>query len=101
MNGIKMAVLLATALSWSLAQAQVGNNDSILNPNLAGEDELAGVAHLDAALAGSIVDARPLASSLELDALLGGTLSEEQRAECMRHCSFRSTSIPRQATRSC
>ena len=81
MRGIKIAFFVATALSWSLAQAQVGNNDSILNPNLAGEDELAGVAHLDAALAGSIVDARPLASSLELDALLSGSLGEEQRAE--------------------
>ena len=65
MRGIKTAFIVATALSWSLAQAQVGNNDSILNPNLAGEDELAGVAHLDAAL----------------DALLSGSLSEEQRAD--------------------
>ena len=39
------------------------------------------MAHLDAALAGSIVDARPLASSLELDALLSGSLNEEQRAD--------------------
>ena len=80
MDGIKIAVFLTTGLFWSLAQAQVGNNDSVLNPNLADEGELAGVAHLDEGLAGSIVDARPLASSLELDALLS-SLSEEQRAE--------------------
>ena len=77
----KVTVLATAALCCSAAQAQVGNNDSILNPNLAGEDELAGVAHLDAALVGSIVDARPLASSLELDALLSGSLGEEQRAD--------------------
>ena len=80
MDALKTAIFLTIGLFWSLAQAQVGNNDSVLNPNLADEGELAGVAHLDEGLAGSIVDARPLASSLELDALLS-SLSEEQRAE--------------------
>ncbi len=81
MDGIKTALFLVTGLFWSLAQAQVGNNDSILNPNLADEGELAGVAHLDAGLVDSIVDGRPFASTLEFDALLSGSLSEEQRAD--------------------
>ncbi len=81
MNTIKTAVSLAAGLFFGLAQAQVGNNDSVLNPNLADEGELAGVAHLDEGLVAGIVDARPFASTLEVDALLSGSLSEEQRAE--------------------
>ena len=81
MDGIKTAILLAAGLFWSLGQAQVGNNDSLLNPNVADEDELAGVTHLDAGLVESIVDGRPFSGATELDALLGGSLSEDQRAE--------------------
>ena len=77
----KVTILAAAALCWGAAQAQVGNNDSVLNPNLAGEGELAGVAHLDGGLVDSIVDGRPFASALELDAVLSGSLSEEQRAD--------------------
>lgn len=81
MIGRKLAFLLVTVLGWSAAQAQLGNNDSVLNPNLADEGELAGVAHLDAGLVDSIADGRPFASTLELDAVLSGSLSEEQRAD--------------------
>ena len=81
MAKVSVFILAAAVLSWGASQAQVGNNDSVLNPNIADEDELAGVTSLDAGLVGSIVDARPFASALELDSLLGGSLSEEQRAE--------------------
>ena len=81
MIGRNLAFLLVTVLGWSAAQAQLGNNDSVLNPNLADEGELAGVAHLDAGLVDSIVDGRPFASTLELDTLLSGSLSDEQRAD--------------------
>ena len=81
MDRIKAALFLTVGLCWSLAQAQVGNNDSILNPNLADEGELAGVAHLDEGLVAGIVEGRPFASTLEVDALLSGSLSDEQRAE--------------------
>ena len=81
MIGRNLAFLLVTVLGWSSAQAQLGNNDSVLNPNLADEGELAGVAHLDAGLVDSIVNGRPFASTLELDAVLSGSLSEEQRAD--------------------
>lgn len=81
MIGRNLAFLLVTVLGWSAAQAQLGNNDSVLNPNVADEGELAGVAHLDAGLVDSIADGRPFASTLELDAVLSGSLSEEQRAE--------------------
>lgn len=81
MNPSIAAICVATALLWSVAQAQVGNNDSILNPNLADEDQLARVTHLDSKLVGSIVDGRPFAGTAELDALLSGSLIESQRAE--------------------
>ena len=81
MIGRKLAFLLVTVLGWSAAPAQLGNNDSVLNPNLADEGELAGVAHLDAGLVDSIADGRPFASTLELDAVLSGSLSAEQRAD--------------------
>ena len=75
------AACVATTLLWSLAQAQVGNNDDILNPNVAGEDELQAVIHLDPELVGNIVNSGPFAGAAELDALLRGSLNESQRAE--------------------
>jgi DNA uptake protein ComE-like DNA-binding protein len=60
------------------AHAQVGNNDSVLNPDVATEAELAGVPHLDAALVATIVEQRPFADMSSLDALFRA-LSETQR----------------------
>lgn len=77
----KVIVLTTAALCWSAAQAQVGNNDSVLNPNIADEGDLAGVTNFDAGLVESIVDGRPFASTLEFDAVLSGSLSDEQRTE--------------------
>ena len=76
-----LAAVLATGLLSTAAQAQVGNNTDVINPNVADEDQLAGVAHLDDALVAAIVDQRPLADTLELDALLSRSLSEVQRVE--------------------
>ena len=80
----KVVFLLAAAPFWSSAQGQVGNNDGVLNPNLADEDQLAGVIHIDATLASSIVDGRPFAGAEALDALLAGNLNEDQREEVYR-----------------
>ena len=81
MNRSTTALCLATALLWSAAQAQVGNNDGILNPNVADEDQLESVAHIDAELVGNIVAGRPLSGAVELDGLLSGSLNGNQRAE--------------------
>jgi DNA uptake protein ComE-like DNA-binding protein len=64
-----------------IGNAQVGNNTDVLNPNTAGEEELAAVPHLTAALASQIVEARPFLSVMALNELLSRTLSEEQIAE--------------------
>ncbi len=76
-----LAAILVAGLLSTAAQAQVGNNTDVINPNVADEDQLAGVAHLDDALVAAIVDQRPLADTLELDALLSRSLSEVQRVE--------------------
>ncbi len=82
MNALRtLAVLLVASLIATVAQAQVGNNDNVLNPNTAEEDQLEGVAHVNAATANAIADQRPLADILELDALLSDSLSEDLRAE--------------------
>ena len=81
MNRSTAAACVANMLMWSVAQAQVGNNDAILNPNVAGEDQLQSVTHLDAELVGSIAAGRPFAGAAELDALLSGSLNESQRAK--------------------
>lgn len=77
----KAAIFLLTGIFSSLTLAQVGNNDGVLNPNIADEDELAGVAHLDAELVGNIFAGRPFSGATELDGLLSGSLNENQRAE--------------------
>ena len=81
MNWSTAAACVAATFLWSVAAAQVGNNDSILNPNVAGEDQLHSVTHLDPELAGNIVDDRPFSGASELDALLSGSLNETQRNE--------------------
>ena len=76
-----LITILAAGFFSFAAQAQVGNNTDVLNPNVADEDLLTGVAHLTGALVEAIVDQRPLANTLELNALLSRSFSEAQRAE--------------------
>ena len=73
--------LLVTICLSTTVQAQVGNNDSVLNPNTADEEQLRGIGHIDATIVNAIMDQRPLADILEFDALLSESLSEELRAE--------------------
>ena len=76
-----LATFLAVSFLMTSVQAQVGNNDNVLNPNTAESDQLRGVAHIDAAIVNAIMDQRPLADALELDALLSDSLNEGLRAE--------------------
>lgn len=76
-----LAAVLAAGLLSTATQAQVGNNTDVINPNVVDEDQLTGVAHLDDALVAAIVDQRPFADTLELNALLSQSLNEAQRAE--------------------
>ncbi len=76
-----LAAVLAAGLLSTATQAQVGNNTDVINPNVVDEDQLTGVAHLDDTLVAAIVDQRPFADTLELNALLSQSLNEAQRAE--------------------
>lgn len=76
-----LLVLLGLTFVSNVAMAQVGNNDSVLNPNLADASELAAVPGIGATLAAEIIAARPLAGNLELNALLGDSLDDEEKAQ--------------------
>jgi DNA uptake protein ComE-like DNA-binding protein len=73
-----LLLVLGTA---STAQGQVGNNENVLNPNLAGEEELLALPHLNETLVKTILDQRPFLTMTDLHAALGEALSEEQAAE--------------------
>ena len=78
---LKLFVLFGLTLTCNLSIAQVGANESVLNPNLADESELAGVKGLSAELAATIIAARPLTSNLELNSLLADSLDDAQLAK--------------------
>lgn len=63
------------------AEAQVGVSVTIVDANIATEQELSALPQLTPALVDGIVDARPFASITELDALLARTLDRAQITE--------------------
>ena len=73
--------LALTMLHASSADAQVGRNRGVLNPNTATAAEMAALPHMSEAKASSIVEGRPFRSMLEVHALVGTSLTEEQRDE--------------------
>jgi DNA uptake protein ComE-like DNA-binding protein len=72
------AMLLAAG---SVVRGQAGRSQGVIDPNLASEQELRALPHLDAARVRGILDRRPFLSMTELDAFLAGSLTAEQRAE--------------------
>jgi len=60
--------------------AQVGNNSSVLNPNLASAEELNAMEGMNETLIQKIIDNRPLSTNTQLNALLG-TLNAEQKSK--------------------
>ena len=83
MQRIALLVVVVMMLVVALpAAAQVGTNGGVLNPNIAGEAEMAALPHIDATIARALVDGRPYLSALQLDAALSEAgLDEAQRAE--------------------
>lgn len=63
------------------ATGQVGANRDLLNPNLAGLEELVAVPHIDDALGRAILEARPFLRPSQLDAFLSQHLEREEIAE--------------------
>lgn len=62
------------------ANAQVGRNMGVANPNLATEAEMAALPHLTPALIEAVVGGRPFRNMVDVDQLLSG-LTETQRDE--------------------
>jgi len=73
------AILLVSV--GTMANAQVGRSQGLVEPNLAGEKELLALPHLNASLVKGIMDRRPFLSMTELNTFLGQSLSQQQRAE--------------------
>jgi len=78
---LKLFALIGLTFICDASMAQAGNNGSVLNPNLADESELASAPGLNADLAAAIIAARPIAGNLELDALLGDSVDNEEKAQ--------------------
>ena len=71
---------LTLAMTAAVAAAQVGRNrDGVLDPNVATEQQLLALPGMSAAVVKSVLEQRPFLGILQLDALLGKTLSKEQR----------------------
>jgi DNA uptake protein ComE-like DNA-binding protein len=67
------------------ASAQVGKMpEGMVEPNVATEQQLAALPGMTPALAKSVIAARPFASMVALDSLLGKTLTKEQRTALYR-----------------
>ena len=72
------ALLVLTAGN---ADAQVGRNEKIANPNRMAAEDLAALPHMNEALAAALVEGRPFLSMQDFDLALGALLTDEQRAE--------------------
>ena len=81
MQGVISALVLAICLYGSSAQGQVGKNETILNPNLAGVEQLLALAQLDSALVEGIVERRPFIGMQAFDAYLDSTLADSAQAK--------------------
>jgi DNA uptake protein ComE-like DNA-binding protein len=78
----RLIPLIAVAFTASAASAQVGKMPAgMFETNIATEAQLAGLPGMTPELVKAVVAARPFASMLALDSLLGKTLSKEQRTE--------------------
>ena len=83
MTRTRVAVLsLILMLAATASFAQVGTNSGVLNPNLAGADELQTAPHIDATIAAAIIAGRPYLAATAFDAALrDAALTDEQRGE--------------------
>ena len=75
-------VLLAI-IGLSLPLAQASDQGAVANPNSAERETLLALAHIDEALADALIASRPLANSIELQAVLAERLDEDRVAEVL------------------
>ncbi len=71
-------IALASLLLAGNADAQLGRQQGLLDPNIAGEKELLALPHMNAELVKSLVENRPFLSMTDLNAFLSKSLKPEQ-----------------------
>jgi DNA uptake protein ComE-like DNA-binding protein len=74
-------ILIASAVAATVntAPAQVGRSQGVLDPNVATEQQLLALPGMNPAIVKSVLDRRPFLGMVELDSLLGRSLTREQR----------------------
>ncbi len=78
---LALAAWLTTAM-----HAQAGKRQNVIDPNVAGVEELAALPHLTPAIAGQLVEQRPFLSQLALDSFLTAkSLTRAQLGELYVH----------------
>ena len=80
---IAVAGLIGAMVGGGLGHAQVGPHDGVLNPNIAGVEELAALPHMTSELARAVIDARPVLTVVALRDALRPSLTDEQIAEVL------------------
>ena len=80
MRFLAAAIIQGVILVGAGAQAQVGENQDLVDPNLADAETLLSLPHMNEELAAAIVDARPIVSAEQLHELLSQSLNESQLA---------------------
>ncbi len=83
--GLVMLVVAAALGLGTGSRAQVGDSGDVLNANLATADELSGLPHLTDAIVDELTARRPFLRMTDLEALLAGSLSADQRSELYAH----------------
>ena len=81
MQRVILTVVLAVCFYDSSAQGQVGKNETVLNPNRAGTEQLLALTQLDSALVDGIMAHRPFIGMEAFDAYLDSTLVDSVQAE--------------------
>jgi DNA uptake protein ComE-like DNA-binding protein len=72
------AVILAVGAA---VEGQVGKRQTVLDPNVASEQELLALPHMNAAVAKGLLGRRPFLTMTDLDAFLKGSLNDQQRKD--------------------
>ncbi len=77
---VAVALLLAVPGLTANVSAQAGDSAGVVNPNLAGADELRGLPHLTAEIVDGVIQSRPFLDMTDLNEYLGDVLTADQRS---------------------
>jgi DNA uptake protein ComE-like DNA-binding protein len=76
-----LTLLGAMLLSPARTTAQVGKQQGLVDPNIAGENELLSLPHMNPTIVKGLLERRPFLTATMLDSFLGQSLSKEQRTQ--------------------